>query len=128
MKRSLIALSLFMIIVPLVLALPPSVKNVYTLPQNPTLGNDLECTFNYTDTQNYVEQNNLRSSVKFLGFVNERDKPELLASAAIACFPSLGGESFGIVLIEAMAAGASVVLGGNNPGYTSVLGDRPESL
>ncbi len=57
MKRSLIALSLFMIIVPLVLALPPSVKNVYTLPQNPTLGNDLECTFNYTDTQNYVEQN-----------------------------------------------------------------------
>ena len=44
------------------------------------------------------------------------------------CFPSLGGESFGIVLIEAMAAGVLVVLGGNNPGYTSVLGERPETL
>lgn len=76
----------------------------------------------------YVEQNNLQSSVKFLGFINEDAKPELLASAAIACFPSLGGESFGIVLIEAMAAGAAVVIGGNNPGYASVLGDRPECL
>ncbi|KKW06767.1 MAG: Glycosyltransferase [Parcubacteria group bacterium GW2011_GWA2_49_16] len=78
--------------------------------------------------QDYVEHNNLQSSVKFLGFINEKDKPELLASASVACFPSLGGESFGIVLIEAMAAGVLVVLGGNNPGYTSVLGERPETL
>ena len=78
--------------------------------------------------ENYVEQNNLQSSVKFLGFISEQTKPELLASASIACFPSLGGESFGIVLIEAMAVGASVVLGGNNPGYASVLGERPETL
>lgn len=78
--------------------------------------------------QDYVDQNDLESSVKFLGFINEETKPELLASATIACFPSLGGESFGIVLIEAMAAGAAVVIGGNNPGYASVLGDRPECL
>lgn len=78
--------------------------------------------------QDYVEQNNLQSSVEFLGFINEEAKPQLLASAAIACFPSLGGESFGIVLIEAMAAGAVVVIGGNNPGYASVLGDRPDCL
>ncbi len=78
--------------------------------------------------ENYVKQNNLHSSVTFRGFINEKDKPELLASAAIACFPSLGGESFGIVLIEAMAAGALVVLGGNNPGYASVLGGQPETL
>ena len=52
----------------------------------------------------------------------------MLAGAAIACFPSLHGESFGIVLIEAMAAGAGVVLGGANPGYKTVLGGRPETL
>jgi phosphatidylinositol alpha-mannosyltransferase len=51
-----------------------------------------------------------------------------LSSANIACFPSLGGESFGIVLIEAMAAGSKVVIAGNNPGYSSVLEDKPELL
>ena len=75
-----------------------------------------------------VRKNNLGDSVKFLGYVKEAHKPKLLASARIACFPSLGGESFGIVLIEAMAAGAGVVLGGDNPGYQSVLGGQPELL
>lgn len=76
----------------------------------------------------YVRQKRLGSSVTFLGFVSEKDKPDLLVSAHIACFPSLGGESFGIVLIEAMAAGAGVVLGGNNPGYAHILGAQPETL
>ena len=67
-------------------------------------------------------------NVIFLGRVSEDHKASLLASAALAVFPSLGGESFGIVLIEAMAAGAGVVLGGNNPGYQSVLADWPETL
>lgn len=75
----------------------------------------------------YVKDNDVQN-VTFIGFVNEVDKPKLLASADIAVFPSTGGESFGIVLIEAMAAGARVVLGGNNVGYASVLGDKPELL
>lgn len=66
--------------------------------------------------------------VKFLGHVSEADKPSILASADIACFPSLYGESFGIVLVEAMASGAGVVLGGDNPGYRSVLGAQPDLL
>lgn len=63
-----------------------------------------------------------------MGFVDESDKPALLAGADIAVFPSTGGESFGIVLIEAMAAGARVVLGGDNVGYRTVLGDHPDLL
>lgn len=66
--------------------------------------------------------------VRFLGYVPEDDKPSLLASAELAVFPAISGESFGIVLVEAMAAGAGVVVGGNNPGYKSVLGDWPEVL
>jgi phosphatidylinositol alpha-mannosyltransferase len=66
--------------------------------------------------------------VQFIGYIKEEDKPALLASADIACFPSLYGESFGIVLIEAMAAGAKTVLGGDNPGYRSVLGTQQDLL
>jgi phosphatidylinositol alpha-mannosyltransferase len=74
-----------------------------------------------------VSDKGLDGKVNFLGFIDEADKPALLASAAVACFPSLYGESFGIVLIEAMAAG-TVVMGGDNPGYRSVLNDQPELL
>jgi phosphatidylinositol alpha-mannosyltransferase len=66
--------------------------------------------------------------VIFAGYVSEKEKADFLASADIAVFPSLHGESFGIVLVEAMAAGAGVVLGGNNPGYKSVLGPQPYLL
>lgn len=70
----------------------------------------------------------LEDKIEFLGFIDEADKPKLLASAQVACFPALYGESFGIVLIEAMAAGAGVVMGGGNPGYRTVLGARQELL
>lgn len=66
--------------------------------------------------------------VIFEGYVPEKDKPNFLASADIAVFPSTGGESFGIVLIEAMASGAKVVIGGNNAGYKSILGPQPYLL
>jgi len=62
------------------------------------------------------------------GYISEKDKADFLASADIAVFPSISGESFGIVLVEAMAAGSGVVLGGNNPGYKSVLGPQPYLL
>ncbi|HEX5447833.1 MAG TPA: glycosyltransferase family 4 protein [Candidatus Saccharimonadales bacterium] len=75
-----------------------------------------------------TSQLGLSDKVKFLGFISEEDKPKILGSAQIACFPSLYGESFGLVLIEAMAAGSKIVLAGDNPGYRSVLGGQPELL
>lgn len=70
----------------------------------------------------------LDKQITFHGFVSEVKKRQLLASADIAVFPATGGESFGIVLVEAMAAGSCVVLAGNNAGYSSVLGPLPEAL
>jgi phosphatidyl-myo-inositol alpha-mannosyltransferase len=58
---------------------------------------------------------------EFLGFVSNDQKYQLLASADLAIYPATGGESFGIVLIEALAARTPIVLGGNNLGYSSVL-------
>ncbi len=69
-----------------------------------------------------------KTDIVFTGFLQEDEKPRYLASAQIAVFPATGGESFGIVLIEAMAAGAQVVVGGDNPGYASVLGSIPDAL
>lgn len=67
-------------------------------------------------------------NVKFLGFIEEKDKSKLLAGADIAVFPSTGGESFGISLIESMASGARVTLGGDNEGYYTILSDHPDLL
>lgn len=58
--------------------------------------------------------------VSFLGYVSEAEKQQLLATADVFCSPAIFGESFGIVLLEAIASGVPVVAG-NNPGYTSVL-------
>jgi phosphatidylinositol alpha-mannosyltransferase len=47
--------------------------------------------------------------VEWLGRVSEHEKARRLAGADVFCAPSLGGESFGVVLAEAMAAGTAVV-------------------
>ena len=59
--------------------------------------------------------------ITFTGFIEESAKPALLRSADVAVFPATGGESFGIVLLEAIASGATVTLAGDNPGYHSTL-------
>ncbi|MFV0287035.1 MAG: glycosyltransferase family 4 protein, partial [Demequina sp.] len=73
-----------------------------------------------------VARHGLGDTVTFAGFVAEEDKAGFYADADIAVFPATGGESFGIVLVEAMASGAGVVLAGANPGYLSVIGDQPQ--
>jgi phosphatidyl-myo-inositol alpha-mannosyltransferase len=78
--------------------------------------------------ENMVRSSNLTSQVTFHGFVTEEQKRTFLHQADVAIFPSLSGESFGIVLIEAMASGSGVVLAGKNPGYQSVLGSIPNSM
>jgi phosphatidylinositol alpha-mannosyltransferase len=48
--------------------------------------------------------------------------PSVFAAADVYCAPSLGGESFGLVLVEAMAAGTPVVAS-DIPGYQEAAGD-----
>jgi phosphatidylinositol alpha-mannosyltransferase len=50
-----------------------------------------------------------RASVTVLGMIAPQDKPSVLASGTIYVAPNTGGESFGIVLLEAMASGTPVV-------------------
>lgn len=61
-------------------------------------------------------------AVEFLGGVSEEDKAALLASVDIYLAPNTGGESFGIILVEAMSAGAFVVAS-DIPAFRAVLGN-----
>ncbi|MCD2095707.1 glycosyltransferase family 4 protein [Rhodococcus rhodochrous] len=47
--------------------------------------------------------------LRLLGQVDDDEKASAMRSADVYCAPNLGGESFGIVLVEAMAAGTAVV-------------------
>ncbi|NLE78972.1 MAG: glycosyltransferase family 4 protein [Rhodococcus sp.] len=55
------------------------------------------------------EAGGLASHFRLLGQVTDEEKASALRSADVYCAPNLGGESFGIVLVEAMAAGTAVV-------------------
>jgi phosphatidyl-myo-inositol alpha-mannosyltransferase len=72
--------------------------------------------------ERHVRRTGLARHITFLGAVNDRHKTALLSQAKIACFPSLFGESFGLVILEALAAGTEAVLAGDNPGYRELLG------
>jgi len=51
----------------------------------------------------------LRSHVELLGQVSEADKARLLRSVDVYCAPNTGQESFGVILLEAMAARTAIV-------------------
>jgi phosphatidylinositol alpha-mannosyltransferase len=55
------------------------------------------------------EAGDLAGHLKFLGQVDDAEKASALRGADVYCAPNTGGESFGIVLVEAMAAGTAVV-------------------
>ncbi|MFQ5947412.1 MAG: glycosyltransferase family 4 protein [Acidimicrobiia bacterium] len=60
--------------------------------------------------------------VRFLGWLDEAAKRNQVAASAVLCAPNLGGESFGLVLAEGMAAGCAVVASGLS-GFASVVGE-----
>ncbi len=64
----------------------------------------------------------VRDSIRWLGRISDADKATMLASSDIYVGPHTGGESFGIVLVEAMAAGATVVAS-DLPAFRAVLAD-----
>jgi phosphatidylinositol alpha-mannosyltransferase len=69
----------------------------------------------------------LRPNVTLLGEVTEAEKTAFLRSVDVYCAPNLLGESFGVVLVEAMAAGAPIVAS-DLDAFTRVLQDGAAGL
>ena len=67
------------------------------------------------------------SNVEWLGRISDGELAQRLRTAAVFCAPSLHGESFGVVLLEAMAAGTPVVAA-DIAGYRDVARDDREAV
>jgi len=63
----------------------------------------------------------LRHRFTFLGKISEEDKANFMSSVSIYVAPNTGGESFGIILAEALAGGACVVAS-DIPAFDDLLG------
>lgn len=69
----------------------------------------------------------IRDSVIFEGYVDTDTLPRYYTSCDVFVSPALGGETFGIVLLEAMACGIPVIASAI-PGYNEVIKDRENGI
>lgn len=101
-------LSILVDALPAIMEKVPDVKVIVAGPGNPeTILDEMEP--------------HLRSRFTFLGRISEEDKANFMSSVSIYVAPNTGGESFGIILAEALAGGASV-LASDIPAFDSLLG------
>jgi phosphatidylinositol alpha-mannosyltransferase len=93
---------------------------------------DIQCIvvgagpFGYSYYSKFLDKS-VADDVHFPGLVAGPERPRYYATCDVFCAPSTGNESFGIVLLEAMAVGKPVVASDIN-GYRNVLADGIEGL
>ena len=79
------------------------------------------------DTKRLRQEFDHNPRIEWLGRISDEVKIAYLKAAQVFCAPSLRGESFGVVLIEAMAAGTPVVASALD-GYRNVATDGQDAL
>ncbi len=76
--------------------------------------------------KNYIKRE-IRDRIIFTGFVTAEELPQYYRTADVYVSPATGGESFGIVLIEAMATGTPV-LASDIQGYSAVVKNGADGI
>ena len=79
------------------------------------------------ETEKLKEKTSNDGRIVWLGTISDAEKINRLQKCSVLCAPSLGGESFGIVLLEAMAAGTPVVASAI-PGYVKLARQGKDAL
>ncbi len=79
------------------------------------------------DTDALVRRTSGDPRVEWLGRITDAEKASRMRGASVYCAPSLRGESFGVVLLEAMAAGTPIVAS-DLPGYRNVARPGTDAL
>jgi len=82
--------------------------------------------YDQTPFVRYARTHNLKD-IHFVGRVSPEELPRYYRTATLFCAPSTGSESFGIVLLEALAAGVPIIAS-DIPGYRGVLEDEQTGL
>ncbi len=75
----------------------------------------------------FIENHGLEENVEFAGFASNAELPRYYASADVFCSPATGRESFGLVVMEAMASGRPIVTTAI-PGHQGILTNGVEGL
>lgn len=75
------------------------------------------------ETQALKRRHPARPGLEWLGRLEDDELARRMAASDVVCAPSKGGESFGVVLVEAMAA-RSAVVASDLPGYAFVAGTQ----
>ncbi len=76
--------------------------------------------------QEYMSKE-IKDNIYIAGLIRGEERSQYYASCDVFCAPSIGNESFGIVLLEAMATGKPVVAS-DIPGFRTVVNDGVEGL
>ncbi|MHB1533947.1 MAG: glycosyltransferase family 4 protein [Acidimicrobiales bacterium] len=79
------------------------------------------------ETAHLQQETHRDSRIEWLGVISEEEKRRRMRGAQVFCAPSLHGESFGVVLLEAMAGGAAIVAS-DLAGYRNVARPGEEAL
>lgn len=95
-------------------------KRKYLIPHKLVLAGGLG--YRYAYIVKYIQNNDFRDDIYLTGFIDEKDKKEILKNADVFLFPTLY-EGFGLPIIEAQSLGVPIVAS-NNSSIPEIIGEK----
>ncbi|KKP68237.1 MAG: hypothetical protein UR66_C0007G0044 [Candidatus Moranbacteria bacterium GW2011_GWE1_35_17] len=97
-----------------------TLKRKYLIPHKLVLAGGFG--YRYSDIIKYIQNNDFKDDIYLTGFIDEKDKKEILKNADVFLFPTLY-EGFGLPIIEAQSLGVPIVAS-NNSSIPEIIGEK----